>query len=93
MFIPRHPVVQNQFCSYAAQTGTGAAGIGGVVCYAGAVVYLVEGTTNQEAEVLKMAYDTSGQSYAPFGFSMQKVKTGYHQVHPAGMSNARRFRI
>ena len=84
MFIPRHPVVQNQFCSYAAQTGTSSAGVGGVVCYAGSVVYLVEGTTNQEAEIMKMAYDSTG--FTPFGFSMQKVKTGYHQVHPAGFS-------
>jgi len=81
MFIPRHPVVENQFCSYAAQTGTATAGVGGVVCYAGSVVYLVEGASNQEAEVLKMAH---GVTAAPFGFSMQKVKTGYHQVHPAG---------
>jgi len=85
MFIPRHPVVENQFCSYAAQTGTGSAGIGGVVCYAGSVVYLVPGTTNQEAEVLKATYTAlTTNSYAPFGFAMQKVKTGYHQVHPAG---------
>jgi hypothetical protein len=24
MFIPRHPVVEDQFCSYATQSGTGA---------------------------------------------------------------------
>lgn len=84
MFIPRHPVVENQFCQYNAQTGTGSAGVGGVVAYAGAVVYLVEGATNQEAMVQKMAYDATG--FTPFGVSMQKVKTGYHQVHPVGMS-------
>lgn len=84
MFIPRHPVVENQFCKYAAQTGTGAAGIGGVVAYAGTVVYLDEDATNQEAEVTKMVYD--GSPFTPFGFCMQKVKTGYHQVHPAGFS-------
>lgn len=82
MFIPRHPVVQNQFCSYAAQTDSGSAGVGGVVAYAGSVVYLDEDATNQEPMVKKMVY--SGSPYTPFGFLMQKVKTGYHQVHPAG---------
>lgn len=82
MFIPRHPVVENQFCSYAAQTATGTAGIGGVVAYAGSVVYLDPNATNEEPMVKKMAY--SATPYTPFGFLMQKVKTGYHQVHPAG---------
>jgi len=27
-----------------------------------------------------------GETETPFGFAMQKVKTGYHQVHPAGFS-------
>ncbi len=40
MFIPRHPVVENQFCSYSAQTSD-VTGVGGVICYAGAVVFLV----------------------------------------------------
>jgi hypothetical protein len=84
MFIPRHPVVENQFCSYSAQTGTSSAGVGGVICYAGSVVYLVSGATNQEAEVLKFTQTASDAGATPFGFSMQKVKTGYHQVHPAG---------
>jgi hypothetical protein len=82
MFIPRHPVIENQFCKYAAQTGTGAAGLGGVIAYAGSVVYLKSDAVNQESEVLKMAYNAS--PFTPFGFLMQKVKTGYHQVHPAG---------
>ena len=82
MFIPRHPVVENQFCSYAEQTGTAAEGVGGVVAYAGTVVYLDEDATNEEAMVKKMAYNDP--AFAPFGFIMQKVKTGYHQVHPAG---------
>lgn len=81
MFISRHPVVENQFCSYASQTGTGAAGIGGVIAYAGSVVYLDPAAANEEPIVVKMAH---GISEAPFGFSMQKVKTGYHQVHPSG---------
>jgi hypothetical protein len=81
MFIPRMPVIQNQFCSYGAQTGTGSAGIGGVIAYAGSVVYLDPTASNQESIVFKMAHDVSE---TPFGFSMQKVKTGYHQVHPNG---------
>ena len=81
MFIPRHPVVENQFCSYKAQTGD-ATGVGGVICYAGSVLYLDSTATNQEAIVTKMVYDST--PFTPFGFSMQKVKTGYHQVHPAG---------
>jgi hypothetical protein len=81
MFIPRHPVVENQFCVYGDQTGTGTAGVGGVVCYAGAAVYLYTSATNQEPVVYKVAHD----SLSPvFGFAMQKVKTGYHQVHPTG---------
>lgn len=93
MFIPRHPVVENQFCSYEAQTGTSTAGVGGVICYAGAVLYLVtnDGTENPNDEALVLRYDTKTDYDAletseqtPFGFSMQKVKTGYHQVHPAG---------
>lgn len=82
MFIPRHPVVENQFCAYAAQTSD-ATGVGGVLCYAGSVLYLDASATNEEAIVKKMVYSAS-PGYTPFGFSMQKVKTGYHQVHPAG---------
>lgn len=88
MFIPRHPVVENQYCSYGAQTGTGTAGVGGVVSYAGAVLYLDSDATNQEPIVFR--YDTfankptEASELIPFGFAMQKVKTGYHQVHPAG---------
>jgi hypothetical protein len=89
MFIPRHPVVENQFCSYGAQTATAAAGVGGVVAYAGSVVFLNDNTTgalagtnpNMEPIVYKMAH---GVTAAPFGFAMQKVKVGYHQVHPTG---------
>jgi hypothetical protein len=87
MFIPRHPVVENQFCSYGAQTGTLSAGVGGVVCYAGSVLYLDSDSTNQEPIVFR--YDTfaakpvTASELIPFGFAMQKVKTGYHQVHPA----------
>ena len=85
MFIPRHPVVEDQFCSYATQSGTGAAGIGGVIAYAGSVVYLDATATNEEAEVIKLDHTAgAGGAKTPFGFLMQKVKTGYHQVHPTG---------
>jgi len=80
MFIPRHPVVENQFCMYGAQTATGSGGVGAVVAYAGSVVYLDAAAVNQEPIVRKMAYNAT--PYTPFGFLMQKVKTGYHQVHP-----------
>jgi hypothetical protein len=80
MFIPRHPVVENQFCSYgAAGVSTG---VGAVVAYAGSVVWLDPDATNQEPIVYKMIYHA--QPKTPFGFAMQKVKTGYHQVHPTG---------
>jgi len=82
MFIPRHPVIEDQFCSYATQSGTGAAGIGGVIAYAGSVVYLNADATNQESEVIKLDHAAGAQ--IPFGFLMQKVKTGYHQIHPTG---------
>lgn len=95
MFIPRQPVIENQFCQYGPQTATGSAGIGGVICYAGAVVYLDAASTNAEAIVYRYntyATDIDAGSQTkltaaeqiPFGFAMQKVKTGYHQVHPAG---------
>jgi len=80
MFIPRHPVVENQFCSYASSSV--ATGVGGVVCYAGSVVYLLANAANQEPIVEKL--DAAGA--VAFGFAMQKVKTGYHQVHPTGFS-------
>jgi len=81
MFIPRHPVVENQFCSYGESSA--ATGIGGVIAYAGSVVYLDSAALNQEPIVFKMAH---GITDAPFGFAMQKVKTGYHQVHPSGFT-------
>lgn len=80
MFIPRHPVVENQFCSYAASAA--ATGIGGVIAYAGSVVYLDPAAANEEPIVVKFTHADGAK--VPFGFSMQKVKTGYHQVHPAG---------
>jgi hypothetical protein len=83
MFIPRHPVVENQFCSYGAVTSAAAAaGVGGVIAYAGSVVVLDSTATNQEPIVLKIAH--LGSAQYPFGVLMQKVKMGYHQVHPTG---------
>ena len=81
MFIPRHSVVENQFCSYAEGAAWGAGGIGGVVAYAGSVVYLDPAATNEEPMVKIMA---DGITETPFGFMMQKVKVGYHNVHPTG---------
>lgn len=83
MFIPRHSVVEDQFCSYADNNAFGSAGVGGVVAYAGSVVYLDPAAVNEEPMVKKMAYDAS--PFTPFGFLMQKVKVGYHSVHPTGM--------
>ena len=87
MFIPRHPVVENQFCQYKESSNT--AGIGGVIAYAGAVCYLVEDSTNQEAIVSIYDFNESNETSdaderIPFGFLMQKVKLGYHNVHPSG---------
>lgn len=81
MFIPRHSVVEDQFCSYAEDNTFGSAGIGGVVAYAGSVVYLDPSAANEESMVKKMEH---GVSETPFGFIMQKVKVGYHNVHPTG---------
>lgn len=84
MFIPRHPVVENQFCQFA-ETST-STGVGAVLAYAGAVCYLVNDAANQDA-IVNLYNDTdtyTSPENLPFGFLMQKVKTGYHQVHPAG---------
>lgn len=81
MFIPRHPVIDNMLCHYAESSTFGSAGVGNVIAYAGSVVYLDSTATNQEPMVKKMAY---GVTDSPFGFLMQKVKVGYHQVLPTG---------
>jgi len=78
MFIPRHPMIENQFCKYGSTSVT--TGAGGVLAYAGSVVYL--DSTADDSIVKKMAH---GVSADPFGFCMQKVKVGYHSVHPVGM--------
>ena len=81
MFIPRHSVIENQFCNYAENNAFGSAGAGNVIAYAGSVVYLDPASVNEEAMVKKMAH---GVTETPFGFLMQKVKVGYHSVHPTG---------
>lgn len=83
MFIPREPVLENQFTKYGPQTATGSSGIGNVVCYAGAVVYLDPAAPDEEAHVYRYDQYTASPE-EPFGFSEQKVKTGYHEVHPTG---------
>ncbi|GAF77146.1 unnamed protein product, partial [marine sediment metagenome] len=84
MFIPRHPVVENQFCQLTASGTTD--GVGGVIAYAGSVCFLDYTATNQDAivQIYGNAAPTYATERAPFGFLMQKVKTGYHQVHPVG---------
>jgi len=84
MFIPRHPVVENQFCQLTT-SGTGiTTGVGGVIAYAGSVCFLDYNATAQDA-IVQIYTDAATQHASerdPFGFLMQKVKTGYHQVHP-----------
>ncbi len=87
MFIPRHPVVENQFCQFTTSGTNGiTTGVGGVIAYAGSVCFLDYAATNQDAIV--QIYTDALPAYTserdPFGFLMQKVKTGYHQVHPVG---------
>lgn len=79
MFVPRHPVVENQYCQLAATTTSG--GFGGVLAYAGSVVYLDVAKTTVEPYV---NIYTANENYLAFGFLMQKVKTGYHLIHPPG---------
>jgi len=87
MFIPRQPVVDNQFCEYVETSTTG--GVGGTIAFAGAAVHLAGNMpgytgTNQGVESLVQVFDDSSSTTIVFGLLMQKVKTGYHEVHPAG---------
>ena len=82
MFIPRQPVVDNQFCELAAQTDV-TAGVGGSLAHAGAAVYIDDSGPDPYLWVFDDTHPNSGQRHV-FGLLMQKVKTGYHQVHPAG---------
>lgn len=80
MFIPRQPVVDNQFCEYASSSST--AGVGGTIAHAGAAVYMVGSAVDPYVKVF--AGTDPGADKHVFGLLMQKVKTGYHEVHPAG---------
>jgi len=77
MFIPRHPVVENQFCQFAATTLSG--GTGDVLAYAGSACYLDTTTANATVKIY-----AANENQPCFGFLMQKVKSGYHSIHPAG---------
>ncbi|RLI64446.1 MAG: hypothetical protein DRO67_04130 [Candidatus Asgardarchaeum californiense] len=78
MFIPRHPVVENQFCQLAGQTST-TGGAGDVLAYAGSVCYLDDSQTESTVKIY-----TNAEDKPAFGFLMQKVKTGYHSIHAPG---------
>jgi len=78
MFIPRHPVVENQFCQFWGQT-TVSGGAGDVLAYAGSVCYLDDSGTSATVKIY-----AANENKTAFGFLEQKVKTGYHSIHPAG---------
>jgi len=83
MFIPRHPVVENQFCQFGTSSGTNSTtGAGGVLAYAGSACYL-DDTALQYDSTVKIY--GANENKPCFGFLMQKVKAGYHSIHPAGM--------
>ena len=84
MFIPRHPVIENQFCQFTALVSGTAnmAGAGGVLAYAGSACYL-DDTALQYDSTVKIY--GANENKTCFGFLMQKVKVGYHSIHPAGM--------
>jgi len=79
MFIPRHPVIENQFCQLS--SGTSSTGAGGVIAYAGSACYL---DTNQNDATVRIYI--ANENKPAFGFLMHKVKEGYHSIHPAGMT-------
>ena len=78
MFVPRHPVIQNQFCQF--NTTSGVNGAGAVLAYAGSVCYLDSSQTEATVKI----YIATETSNVAFGFLMQKVKSGYHSIHPPG---------
>lgn len=78
MFIPRQSVLENQFCQFWGQT-TVSGGEGNVLAYAGSVCYLDDSDTDPVVKIY-----TANEDKTAFGFLMQKVKTGYHSIHPAG---------
>ncbi len=87
-FIPRHPVIQDQFCSYVeTTTGSGGTGTGATIAEAGSVVIVISyGTAWSELDRTMVRRVETGDSAggACHGLLMQKIKTGYEAVHPAG---------
>lgn len=82
MFIPRHSVVENQFCQFnATVSGAAITGAGGVLAYAGSACYL-DDTALQFDAIVKIY--VANEDKPCFGFLMQKVKVGYTSIHPAG---------
>jgi len=79
MFIPRHPVVENQFCQLA--SGSAHTGAGGVIAYAGSACYLDDSQNDATVKIY-----VANENKPIFGFLMQKVKEGYHSIHPAGQT-------
>lgn len=82
MFIPRQPVVENQFCKFGSTSTE--TGIGAALCEAGAVLYLDEDADNQDAIVKRFTTFVADNDKVPFGLSMQRAKTGYHSIMPTG---------
>lgn len=77
MFIPRHPVIENQFCQF--NTTSTTTGAGAVLAYAGSVCYLDTSAADSTVKIY-----AANENKIAFGFLMQKVKVGYHSIHPAG---------
>lgn len=87
-FIPRHPVIQDQFCSYSeTTTGSGGTGTGATIAEAGSVVLLRGyGTAWSELDRSMVSRTVTGDTSSDraHGLIMQKIKTGYEAVHPQG---------
>ncbi len=87
-FIPRHPVIQDQFCSYTqTTTGSGGTGTGATIAEAGSVVIITDyGTAWSELDrtIVRRVETGDAAGTLPHGLLMQKIKTGYEAVHPAG---------
>lgn len=80
MFIPRHPVVENQFCQFGSTvSGTALLGAGNVLAYAGSACYLDDSQTEATVKIY-----VANENKPCFGFLMQKVKIGYQSIHPVG---------
>ncbi len=81
VFIPRHPLVENQLCSYAETTVTSGSGV--ILAYAGSVVYVDSYGGNdkfsRDRALVKTFSTTNPSSMGaiPYGFLMQNVRVGY----------------